>query len=67
MSRLDGALPEVADGPAPTAAPDQSDLCGAVSGPAPLRTNELGRTRQACSLGADDALPRADRKETVMI
>src|SRR5262245_28408547 len=61
MPCLDGALPEVADVPAPAAAPDQSGLCGAVSGPAPLGTNELGRTRRACGLGADDALSLAGR------
>jgi hypothetical protein len=27
----------------------------------PLDTNELGRTRRACGLGTDDALPRAGR------
>src|SRR5262245_36546150 len=61
MLRLDGALPEVADVPAPAAAPDQSGLCGAVSGPPPLGTPDLGRTRRACVLGADDALPLAGR------
>jgi hypothetical protein len=38
-----------------------SGLYGAVARPAPLGTNELGRTRQACGLGTDDALPRAGR------
>jgi hypothetical protein len=35
MPRLERALPEVAYVPAPTAAPDQSGVCGAVACPAP--------------------------------
>src|SRR5215510_7007489 len=61
MPRRDGALPEVAYAPVPTAAPDQSGVCSAVSRPAPLGTNELGRARRACGLRADDALPLAGR------
>ena len=63
--RLDGALPEVAYAPAPTAAPDQSGLCGAVARPAPWGTVVLGRTRRACRLRADDALPLAGRVASV--
>ena len=61
MPRRNGALPEVAYVPAPTAAPDQSGVCRAVSRPAPLGTTELGRARRACGVGADDALPLAGR------
>ena len=35
MPHLDGMLPEVPYAPAPTAAPDQSGVCGAVACPAP--------------------------------
>jgi hypothetical protein len=35
MPRFDGALPEVVYAPAPTDAPDQSGLCGAVARLAP--------------------------------
>src|SRR5882724_4855563 len=61
MPHLDGALQEVAYAPAPTAAPDQSGVCGAVARPAPRGTAGLGRARRACGLGASDALPRAGR------
>ena len=56
--RLDGALPEVAYAPTPTAAPDQSGLCGAVARPAPWGTVVLGRTRRACRLRAGGRPPR---------
>ena len=42
MPRLDGALPEVADAPAPPAAPDQSGVCGAVARPAGSPSSSAG-------------------------
>jgi hypothetical protein len=60
LPRLDGALPEVAYGPALTATPDQSGLCGAVACPAPPRGPAVvGGACRACGLRADDALPHA--------
>src|SRR5262245_59644862 len=59
--RRDGALLEIAYASAPTAASDQSGLCGAVSHSAPRGTPGLGRARRARGLGRDDALPLARR------